>query len=170
MSPETHSERGGKAKQPHSELLVRLHLESNPDALCIVRAAVQGATEALHFHEDAARAIVRSVDEALANVIRHAYKGKKGMPIEVICHRLWSDATASSPEGIEILLEDSGEPADLSKLKGRPLDDIRPGGLGLHFMKQSMDVVEFNHQSGKNVLRLVKYLSTPKPGENPEEM
>ena len=53
---------------------------------------------------------------------------------------------------------------DPAKLKGRPLNEIRPGGLGLHFIRQSMDVVEFSRKNGKNQLRMVKYLSpTPQP-------
>jgi len=49
-------------------------------------------------------------------------------------------------------------------LKGRPLNEIRPGGLGLHFIRQSMDVVEFSRKNGKNQLRMVKYLTpTPRP-------
>jgi anti-sigma regulatory factor (Ser/Thr protein kinase) len=168
MPPEIHRERNEKATHSHSQLLLRLHLESNPDALCMVRAAVQRATEILHFQEPEVRAIVRSVDEALANVIRHAYKGKEGMPIEVSCNRLCRDEQAHSVCGIEILLEDSGEMPDIEKLRARSLDEVRPGGLGLHFMKQSMDVVEFRRSNDKNVLRMVKYLATPKPGEKPE--
>jgi anti-sigma regulatory factor (Ser/Thr protein kinase) len=44
-------------------------------------------------------------------------------------------------------------------LKGRSFDEIRPGGLGLHFIRQSMDEVEFSRKKGKNLLRMVKYLS-----------
>lgn len=153
---------------PHPEVLVRLQLESNPEALHLVRATVQGAAEIVRFQEHEARAIVRSVDEALANVIRHAYEGKTGMPIEVICKRLWRDKQAKEPQGMEIILVDSGIKVPIEKLKGRALDEIRPGGLGLHFIKQSMDVVEFSHKDDKNFLRLVKYLPSYKaahPGE-----
>jgi len=144
------------------ELLLKLHLHSNPEALGLVRAALERATEVMHFPEPDSRAIVRSVDEALANVIRHAYKGRSGMPIEVVCSRLWSGKDTETPKGIEVLLVDSGGAADPEKLKGRPLDDVRPGGLGIHFMKQSMDVVEFHRKAGKNLLRMVKYLASPK--------
>jgi len=44
-------------------------------------------------------------------------------------------------------------------LKGRSLDEVRPGGLGLHFIRESMDEVEFTRKKGKNLLRMVKYLS-----------
>jgi len=151
-----HRRKGTRARP---ELLLSLHLQSNPDALCLVRAAMQRATEMLRFEEADSRAIVRSVDEALANVIRHAYKGQNGLPIEVTCRRLRARKGSREPNGLEIVLTDSGAPADLKKLKGRPLGEIRPGGLGLHFMKESMDVVEFSRKDGKNVLRMVKYLA-----------
>jgi anti-sigma regulatory factor (Ser/Thr protein kinase) len=158
--------KSGKRITPHhAELLLGLSLESNPEALCLVRAALERATEILHFNEPDSRAIVRSVDEALANVIRHAYEGRGGQPIEVTCRRLLPKPEAKKAEGLEILLCDSGNPVDPQKLHGRRLEEIRPGGLGLHFMKQSMDVVEFRRDNGKNLLRMVKYLAPSKPGQ-----
>jgi anti-sigma regulatory factor (Ser/Thr protein kinase) len=145
-----------------AELFLTLHLHSNPEALCLVRAAVERATEVMHFPEPDSRAIVRSVDEALANVIRHAYRGRGGLPIEVSCSRLWNTKDSGTPKGIEIRLKDSGVAADPKRLKGRPLEEVRPGGLGIHFIKQSMDVVEFQRKSGKNLLRMVKYLAPHK--------
>ena len=58
--------------------------------------------------------------------------------------------------------------ADPAKMKGRPLEEIRPGGLGLHFMRQSMDEVEFSRKKGKNQLRLVKYMAPAAPAIAPE--
>jgi serine/threonine-protein kinase RsbW len=162
-TPKSHSKQNKQGTRPNAELLLRLSLQSNPDALCLVRATLQRATEVVHFQESDSRAIVRSVDEALANVIRHAYKGRTGLPIEVTCRRLLADPQTKSSQGLEIVLCDSGIAADPKKLQGRPLDDIRPGGLGLHFMKQSMDVVEFSRKNGKNLLRMVKYLAPSKP-------
>jgi anti-sigma regulatory factor (Ser/Thr protein kinase) len=157
-----------KPESSRSELLLQLHLESNPEALCLVRATLQRVAEVVHFQEHESRAIVRSVDEALANIIRHAYRGRSGMPIEVSCWRLWEGKDSRAATGIEIVLSDSGIPADVEKLKGRSLDEIRPGGLGLHFIKQSMDVVEFSRKRGKNFLRLVKFLTAPRQGGSRE--
>ena len=148
----------GKA-QPKSEMLVRLELESNPEALCLVRATVERAAEVMHFQDAEVRAIVRSVDEALANVMRHAYGGRPGLPIEMSCYRMPGGEQKSAQGGIEILLVDQGAPVKPAELQGRPLDEIRPGGLGLHFIRESMDEVEFSRKKGKNLLRMVKYLS-----------
>ena len=152
----------------HSELLLKLHLESNPQALALVRAAIERAAEVLHFHEEQSRAIVRAVDEALANVIRHAYRGKSGCPIEVTCRHLHGTRNGACVSGIEIILRDSGVCANPAKMTGRHLKEIRPGGLGLHFMRQSMDEVEFSRKKGKNRLRLVKYLAPAAPAAVPE--
>ncbi len=154
-------EKGSRSdKADSSELLLRLHLQSNPAALCLVRATLERATELLHFQPQDSRAIVRSVDEALTNVMRHSYKGEKDLPIEITCWKLHQDrgAPAVPLDGLEILLEDSGVAPDPDRLKGRDLAEIRPGGLGLHFMRQSMDRVEFGHENGKNQLRMIKYL------------
>jgi anti-sigma regulatory factor (Ser/Thr protein kinase) len=148
----------GKA-QAKPEMLLKLELQSNPEALCLVRAAVERAAEVLHFQDSDTRAIVRSVDEALANVVRHAYGGKPGLPIEMSCYKLPGGEQKSAQGGMEILLVDKGVPVKPAALKSRPLDEVRPGGLGLHFIRESMDEVEFSRKKGKNLLRMVKYLS-----------
>lgn len=158
----------GKPRRHIPEMLLQLHLESNPEALCLVRATIECATQVLHFTEAESRAIVRSVDEALANVIRHAYGGRSGRPIEVTCRRLHSAARNGGPAGMEIVLEDSGSALEPRKMKGRPLDEVRPGGLGLHFIKASMDEVKFSRRNGKNQLRMVKYLAPAPPGKASE--
>ena len=149
-------------KQFPADLLLKLEMHSNPEALCLVRATLERAAEALHFEAAERRAIVRSVDEALANVMRHAYRGKGGLPIAVTFRRLHGQEHPEGSAGIEVLLEDKGIAVHPSKLEGRALDDIKPGGLGLHFMRQSMDKVEFSRKQGKNQLRMVKYLTTGK--------
>jgi anti-sigma regulatory factor (Ser/Thr protein kinase) len=168
QTPKRGRKQGGKIAAPPSELLLELHLESNPEALCVVRATIQRATEVAHFPESDSRAIVRSVDEALANIIRHAYAGRKGLPIELSCSRLGNERDAKTPRGLEIVLKDSGAAPNPKKMKARPLHQVRPGGLGLHFIKESMDVVEFSRKNGKNLLRLVKYLAPSKPEQMQE--
>jgi anti-sigma regulatory factor (Ser/Thr protein kinase) len=56
------------------------------------------------------------------------------------------------------LLCDQGPAIDPAKLRGRRLDEIKPGGLGLHFIRQSMDTVEYQRAGRINQFRLVKYL------------
>jgi serine/threonine-protein kinase RsbW len=140
------------------DLLLRLQLNSNPEILCVVRSAVSQLSEELGFSAEECRAVTRAVDEALTNVIRHAYNGKRGRPIELSCRRIHDPADGGPREALEILLEDHGVAADPKKMRSRPLDDIRPGGLGIHFIQQSVDLMEYKRIASTNRLRLLKYL------------
>jgi anti-sigma regulatory factor (Ser/Thr protein kinase) len=136
-------------------LLLKLHLHSDPKLLCVVRGALERLTEVLGFSPSDCRSVTRAVDEALTNIMRHCYHGRTDQPIEVSCRRL--PRRASSGEGLEILLSDRGPAVDPAKLRGRRLDEIKPGGLGLHFIRQSMDTVEYQRGKGINRFRMVKY-------------
>jgi len=148
----------------HGQLL-RVELPSDPGMLCVVRSVMESLTEALGFAEPEIRSVTRAVDEALTNIMRHSYGGALDRRIEMSCLRL-PKRRAVHGEGFEIRLVDYGPKIDPAKLRGRPLDEIKPGGLGLHFIRQSMDIVEFKRARGTNVLRLVKYLQSEKREEN----
>jgi anti-sigma regulatory factor (Ser/Thr protein kinase) len=139
-------------------LLLRMELRSDPEMLCAVRGALAHLTEKLGFPEAECRAVVLAVDEALTNIIRHAYGGQTEQPIEASFRRISLDEDALRGEALEIVLEDRGPAVDREKLCGRPLEEVRPGGLGLHFIRQSMDRVEFRRSNGRNQLHLVKML------------
>lgn len=137
--------------------LLKLHINSDPNLLCAVRGAVERLTEAFGFASSDIRAVTRAVDEALTNIIRHAYDGAPDRPIEVF-FRSVEAPDGKSGEGLEITMSDHGPAVNPEKLCGRELSDVKPGGLGLHFIRQSMDVVEFKRAEHTNSLRLVKYL------------
>jgi hypothetical protein len=79
-------------------------------------------------------------------------------PIVLTCYRLPKAVGSELAQGLEIVLEDQGEPPDPDRLRGRSRDEIKPGGLGLHYIRESMDVVEFSRSGGTNQLRLVRSL------------
>lgn len=147
------------------DLLLSLELRSDPQMLCVVRSALGQLTEKLGFAEPECRAIVLAVDEALTNIIRHAYKGDTKRPIVASFRRIQVHRNGARREAFEIVLEDQGATVDRAKLCGRALEDVRPGGLGLHFIRESVDEVEFCRRNGRNQLRLVKFLRTPEPGK-----
>jgi serine/threonine-protein kinase RsbW len=139
------------------DFLLKLELRSHPNLLCVVRGAMEPLMEALGFSPENCRAIIRAVDEAVSNIMRHSYSGRLDQPIEIYCSRLHR-ATGSEPEqGVELLLFDCGPAVDTTKLPARPLDEIRPGGLGLHIIRGSMDTVEYKRAGRLNRLRLVKF-------------
>jgi sigma-B regulation protein RsbU (phosphoserine phosphatase) len=153
----------GAADDSPGESLLKLHFPSKADRLKLVRAAVGKTAEMCGFSGDSIHDTVIAVDEACQNVIRHAYGGREDGEIELEIFRK-SNAAATSgkesgaEEAIVILLRDYAAPVDVSKIKPRDLKDIRPGGLGTHFIREVMDEVKFlrpPNDSG-NILRMVK--------------
>jgi serine/threonine-protein kinase RsbW len=148
----------GKKKVTKSNLLLKMELQSDPEVLCAVRGALTQLAEKLGFAEADCRAVVLAVDEALTNIIRHAYKGSPEKPIDATMRRIAVESEGAQREALEILLEDHGVAVKPEELCGRSLEEVKPGGLGLHFIRQSMDKVEFRRSNGRNQLRLVKLL------------
>lgn len=138
---------------------IRILLWSAPAQLAVVRAAVEKACEGIGFDGREIGRIVLSVDEALANIIRHAYDCADDQPIEAELTVL-GDGGA---EGVRICLRDYGRTADPSTIKPRELDDIRPGGLGVHIMNECMDSVTYEHpEGGGTLLTMIKRLPETK--------
>ena len=136
-----------------------LALYSNPKWLSVVRAAVERLTETLGFPDVQCRSITRAVDEAVTNIMRHSYGNRPNRAIAMYFRRAQRHYHGQVQQGLEILLCDRGAQVHASKLHGRSLDEIRPGGLGLHLIHQAMDTVEFTRNGPTNRLRLVKYLA-----------
>ncbi|MEO5337515.1 MAG: SpoIIE family protein phosphatase [Magnetospirillum sp. WYHS-4] len=132
------------------ERLVKLSFPARPDRLKLVRSAVSEAARICGMGDETVLDVVLAVDEACQNVIRHAYKNSGEGLVALEIHRTADEMT--------ILLRDYAEPVDVSKIKPRDLDDIRPGGLGTHFIREVMDSVEFlpTPPDGGNLLRMVK--------------
>ena len=133
-----------------------LVLYSHPKWLSVVRGAVERLTETLGFP--------RAVDEALTNIVRHSYRNRLDQPIVMYFRRAQRRHDGEIQQGLEILLCDRGPAVDPSKLQVRPLEELRPGGLGLHLIRQAMDTVEFTRKGPTNRLRLVKYLAQANSG------
>jgi serine/threonine-protein kinase RsbW len=150
------------AGEPKEEFLFALEIRSDPALLSVVRGAVQQAAELAGLQETECRAVTRAVDEALANIMRHAYKGRRDQPIEIRCQRLAAHGPGKEADALEFLLVDHGRGVDPTSLRGRPLDQVRPGGLGMHFIRENMDEVEYQPRKDCNRLRLVKYLAREK--------
>jgi len=141
---------------PRRQLLLRLQLLTNPMVLCGVRGAVSPLAEALGFSEEDSRAITLALDEAITNIIRHAYGGKVGRAIDIRFNQL-TEANGGKP-GLEIVVSDHGVKPNPDAFKGLPPGELRSGGLGLHFMRQSMDTVVHKRVGAINRLSMIKFV------------
>lgn len=137
--------------------LLRLKFSSNPELLGVVRNAVCALSESVGFAPEGCRAVIRAVDEALANIMRHAYGNQRGLPIHLTCWSVASRLPPGAKAALEIVITDRGIPMPDGKLHAPPPKELKPGGLGLEWMRKSMDVVEHSRNGKTNSLRMVKY-------------
>jgi serine/threonine-protein kinase RsbW len=127
-------------------------IPSHPKYLSIVRAVTGKMAELSGMAESAIEDVKLAVDEACSNVIKHAYK-------EVANQKIILRFKTSS-KGFEVIIDDNGIKVLPESLVGRDLEDIRPGGLGIHFIKKVFDVFAFDDKKKKgNRLRLLRYKS-----------
>jgi anti-sigma regulatory factor (Ser/Thr protein kinase) len=97
-------------------------------------------------------------EEAIVNVIHHAYPKKKG---EVEIGIKWGDAQ------VEIIVRDSGPPFNPLKEAPKvslhaPIEEREAGGLGIYLIRQIMDELHYAREGDENVLTMLKRFSQTK--------
>jgi anti-sigma regulatory factor (Ser/Thr protein kinase) len=124
-----------------------LQLRSDPSKIAEARKALEAFATRHGLEAEDVEAIGLVVNEAIANVIRHAYKNRPDGRIELRAEMVDGE--------LVVLLRDwgSGELPNLAKPK---TDLYQPGGLGLPCMKQMTDSLEFIPQSDGMLLRMTK--------------
>jgi serine/threonine-protein kinase RsbW len=127
-----------------------MKISSDPRLLSVVRSTVSELAKVCGFKDEQCRRITLAVDEALSNVMRHAYKNRRDQEIELKCE--------AHSDCLEFNFIDRGEAADRSRICAQPLDEIATGGRGTHLIRQIMDEVCYDQVSEGNRLRLKKYL------------
>jgi serine/threonine-protein kinase RsbW len=97
-----------------------------------------------------------AVDEACTNIIQHAYSPDEEGKIEIRCKVVNENKCAVS-------IKDQGKPFDQSALgpvdTTSPLEERKPGGLGLFFIRELVDEIYYEYKGGFEILTMVKSLS-----------
>jgi anti-sigma regulatory factor (Ser/Thr protein kinase) len=136
---------------------VKLELFSQPRYLAAARALVGCVAQRLGFNEIQCGQISLAVDEALCNVITHGY-GRR--PDGRMWLYIWP--LDGHPPGLKVVIEDLARQVDPSKIQPRHLDDIRPGGLGVHIIREVMDEVHYERREGPGMrLTMIKLRREP---------
>lgn len=113
----------------------QIEIPSDPKCLKMVRDTVVSFCGLAGLDENEACQVALAVDEACTNIIRHSYEGATDRPI--ICEgKIENDA-------ILITLRDYGKKVNPSDIRPRELSEVRPGGLGVHFIREVMDSVDY---------------------------
>lgn len=127
---------------------------AEPRYLRCIRGFLTPVFESNFPPEEVGRLIL-AVDEACANIIKHGqswFRPTSRISLSVVLTK----------KKIEVLIRDFCKERDVEKIKPRDLDDVRPGGLGTHFIQEVMDSVEFKpdaDKEGRMILVLTKHIN-----------
>ena len=117
------------------ETLERIHFLSQANQLKPVRELVRDLADKQGCSKENLECMVMAINEACMNIIQHAYSGREDG--EIVLELL--------KYGKELIIRiyDFAETVDKKTIKSRDLNDIRPGGLGVHLINKVMDRVEY---------------------------
>jgi anti-sigma regulatory factor (Ser/Thr protein kinase) len=118
--------------------------------LSVIRAVTERVAVLHGLDAPAVEEVKLAVDEACSNVIKYAYGGDTEKRIRV--------TYGASHGAFEVSIDDDGAKTSPEAVVGRDLDDVRVGGLGIHFIKRAFDGVVFDGRKKRgNRLRLVRH-------------
>ena len=136
--------------------MTRTHSLTLPAAtrsLSDVRRFVSERAQEAHLDGKTVEQIKLAVDEACANVVKHAYAGDD--------HATFDVRVDVDDHQFAILIRDTGISFDRSAYQhpdlARSIRNRKRGGLGVHLMRRLMDSVEYRSSDDGNEVRLVKY-------------
>lgn len=113
----------------------KLEFSSHTGNLALMRNHVRRFLDGYPFSDKDRMLMVLGVDEACTNIIRYAYELRD------------DELIALSMEGlrdcVRMRLRDYGKQTPKHKMKGRALHAIKPGGLGLHIIRDAFDQVDY---------------------------
>jgi serine/threonine-protein kinase RsbW len=134
----------------------QLKIPSQSDNLVIIRDVVSKVATKVGFNNDDVSKIELAVDEACANVIKHAYGQNSSKVIEVTIH--------IDKQKFMVIVADKGKGFNPKNLKFPDMKDymteMRVGGLGIYLIESLMDKVDFDIKPGvKNQVKMIKYFT-----------
>jgi sigma-B regulation protein RsbU (phosphoserine phosphatase) len=127
-----------------------LQVPAQAERLPALRSLVREQATAYGFTPGCVGDLVLAVNEACMNVIQHGYRGEAGL-LEL--------GVSASARGIEFRIRDHAPVVTVDDWRPRDLEDLRPGGLGVHFIRQIMDEVAYlpTPDGTGNLLSMKKY-------------
>ncbi len=125
---------------------ITLSILSVPRLLRTVRCVVTETADLAGFSDRERYKICLAVDEACSNIIRHSYKARTDGEIILTCR--------IEPGILRISIRDFGEKFDPRLIEPHDPQDVKPGGLGVHMIREIMDEVEYvcSHETGTELL------------------
>ena len=150
--PKPDADRGARPNaRPPREL--RMNVTSDAANLAPVRHACEAFCRECGLSETAAGEVGLVVNEAMANVTRHAYRGETDRPVLVT--GAW-DPRAGRAGAVVIRIRDWGSGFNPESVRPKQ-DPSQPGGLGMVCIRCLVDEADFQPQHDGMLLTLTKF-------------
>ena len=124
----------------HKKSTFHFEFPASPPWFRTIRQVIITATQQCGFDDRTASQVAMATDEALCNIHKHGYGGDQRGLIELDVR-----TTKLPHPTICIELGDEGKQVELNSIRSRNLEDVRPGGLGVHLIQTIMDEAEWSH-------------------------
>ena len=141
-----------------------LHISSEARNLSDVRQTLGDLLAGTPFEGQLQNKLILAVDEALANVVEHAYSGDPG-DIQIVFE--------IEPGNFRVTIRDNGHQFNPMDRINRPLDIQQAiqlgqkGGFGMFLMRQIMDEVHYTSGATDATNELVMIKRAPAASESP---
>jgi len=130
-----------------AQVLLEHHMPARAENLREMRNALRKTLDHLGVEPALRDRLVLAVDEACANIIRHAYGADREGGIGLVVSR--------SEDVLSFELTDDAPCIDPGKVRPKPLGECRPGGLGVALIDTVMDTWHIEPASARSGNRLV---------------
>ena len=117
---------------------MKFEINSDPANLKIVRQKVRQAISEFQFSGCDVDTLILAIDESVQNIIRYAYNMDKEKKINF--------EILKENQNLIFKIRDFGKQVPLDQIQSRDLNDVKPGGLGVHFIKSIAKEVKYTHQ------------------------
>lgn len=137
---------------------IKIDIESKLSNLPFLRKMVRGLCSCVIEEESVFQDIDLCLNEALSNVIQHAYQNEPGHLIEIIVTISQSEFVFQIQDaGLNNLREPILTSTDaLPNTDIKDLNSLSESGRGLYIIHQLMDEVVYKRENGKNILLMRK--------------
>lgn len=129
----------------------KLEFTSHTANLALMRSFVRKFLSRHPFSEKQRTLMVLGIDEACTNVIRHAYDLRDDQPIAI--------SVEAMSTCVRVRLRDYGTKKAPHTMRGREEHEVKPGGLGLHLIRNAFDKVDYILKPRGTELVLTKKLN-----------
>jgi serine/threonine-protein kinase RsbW len=115
-----------------------------------IRTRVSEMLESMAPDEELLDAVRLAVGEAASNAVRHGCRGDEQLKVRV--------QSATDGETLVVEISDPGPGFDPDQVPSPEVGELREGGMGIYFMRLTMDEVTYSFDDGGTTVRLIKRL------------